>query len=139
MIAGDAAMLVDNLHWEGTNLAMISGKLAAETAIDAIEKEDYSEETLCAYSERLENSFIMKDLKAYRFLMEAAHDRRESFFGYYFKKINEFFESFTSVDSVPKRQKYWNFLKNFVIGRNILEIFKDIWGVLKILWGIIVP
>lgn len=139
MIAGDAAMLVDNLHWEGTNLAMISGKLAAETAIEALAKEDFTEETLCAYQEKLEDSFIMKDLRAYRFLMDAAHDRRESFFGYYFKKINEFFESFTSVDSVPKRQKYWNFLKNFIIGRNILEIFKDIWGFLRILWGIIVP
>ena len=35
MIVGDAAMLVNNLHWEGTNLAMISGKLAGETAVAA--------------------------------------------------------------------------------------------------------
>lgn len=139
MIAGDAAMLVDNLHWEGTNLAMISGKLAAETAIEALEKQDFTEESLCSYQEKLEDSFVMKDLRAYRYLMDAAHDRRESFFGYYFKKINEFFEAFTTVDSVPKRKKYWKFLKEFFIGRNILEIFKDIWGVLRILWGIIVP
>ncbi len=139
LIAGDAAMLVDNLHWEGTNLAMISGKLAAETAIEALEKDDFTEETLCIYQEKLDDSFIMKDLRTYRYLMDAAHDRRESFFGYYFKKINEFFESYTAVDSIPKRQKYWNFLKNFIMGRNILEIFKDIWGFLRILWGIIIP
>ncbi len=139
MIAGDAAMLVDNLHWEGTNLAMISGKLAAETAIEALAKEDFTEETLCAYQEKLEDSFVMKDLRTYRYLMDAAHDRRESFFGYYFKKINEFFEMFVSVDSIPKRQKYWNFLKKFFTGRNILEIFKDIWAFLRILWGISVP
>lgn len=35
MVAGDAAGLVNNVHFEGTNLAMISGKLAAQTALEA--------------------------------------------------------------------------------------------------------
>lgn len=137
MIAGDAGMLVNNLHWEGTNLAMISGKIAGETAILACQKEDFSEELLVRYQENLEDSFVLKDLKSYRYLMEAAHDRRSSFFEYYFLKINEFFEMFVSVDSIPKRQKYWNFIKNFFTGRNILELFKDAWAFLKLLWGMI--
>lgn len=41
MVVGDAAMLVNNLHWEGTNLAMISGKIAGETAIIALGKNDF--------------------------------------------------------------------------------------------------
>ena len=49
MITGDAAMLVNNVHWEGTNLAMFSGKYAAETAIEALEKNDFSENTLALY------------------------------------------------------------------------------------------
>lgn len=137
MIAGDAGMLVNNLHWEGTNLAMISGKLAGETAIFALQKEDFSEELLGRYQQKLEESFVLKDLKSYRYLMDVAHDRRASFFDYYFRKINEFFEMFVSVDSIPKRQKYWNFIKNFFTSRNILELFKDFWGFLKILWGMI--
>ena len=137
MIVGDAGMLVDNLHWEGTNLAMISGKLAGETAILSIQKEDYSEEVLIRYQEKLQDSFVLKDLKAYRNLMNAAHDRSKSYFDYYFRKINEFFEMFVSVDSIPKRQKYWNFFKNFFIQRNILEVFKDIWGFMRIFWGLI--
>ena len=137
LIAGDAAMLVNNLHWEGTNLAMISGKFAAETAVEAIKKDNASENYLSKYQEALENSFIMKDLKAYRNLMSAAHRRNKSFFGFYFKKINEFFEMFTTTDSIPKRTKYLRFMKEFLFERNITEIFKDIWGVLQILWGIL--
>jgi len=137
MIVGDAGMLVDNLHWEGTNLAMISGKLAGETAILAIQKEDYTEEILVRYQEKLEDSFVLKDLKAYRNLMDAAHDRSKSYFDYYFRKINEFFEMFVSVDSIPKRKKYWTFIKNFFAQRNVMEIFKDIWGFMRIFWGLI--
>ena len=137
MIVGDAGMLVDNLHWEGTNLAMISGKLAGETAILAIQKEDYTEEILVRYQEKLEDSFVLKDLKAYRNLMDVAHDRSKSYFDYYFRKINEFFEMFVSVDSIPKRKKYWTFFKNFFTQRNVMEIFKDIWGFMRIFWGLI--
>ena len=31
MVAGDAAAMVNALHWEGTNMAIIAGKLAGET------------------------------------------------------------------------------------------------------------
>lgn len=137
LIAGDAGMLVNNLHWEGTNLALVSGKLAGETAILALQKEDFSEELLGRYQERLEESFVLKDLKAYRYLMDVAHDRRGSFFKYYFEKINEFFEMFGAVDSIPKRLKYWRFIKKFFTGRNVLELFKDAWGFMRLLWGLI--
>ncbi len=36
LIAGDSAMLFNALHREGSNLAMASGKMAAETIIDAL-------------------------------------------------------------------------------------------------------
>lgn len=137
MIAGDAGMLVNNLHWEGTNLALISGKCAGETALIALAKEDFSEETLAKYQDNLEDSFVLQDLKTYRNLMDSAHERNKSYFDYYFRKVNEFFEMFTSVDSVPKRVKYWRFIKKFFTERNIMELFKDAWSGLKILWGII--
>jgi len=137
MVTGDAGMLVNNLHWEGTNLAMISGKLAAETAILAIQKEDYSEDILKKYQEKLENSFVLKDLKTYRYLMEEAHKRKTAYFDYYFKKINGFFEMYTSVDSIPKREKYFKFVKDFFKGRGVVEPLKDLKGILKILWGVL--
>lgn len=138
MIAGDAAMLVNNMHWEGTNLAMISGKLAGETAIVALSKEDFSKNSLNRYAEELEKSFVIKDLKTYRKLMEIAHDRKESLLKYYLKKVNSFFEMFTSVNSVPKRTLYWNYIKNFFKDRSLKELFKDAWAVIKLLWSILI-
>lgn len=138
MVVGDAAMLVNNLHWEGTNLAMISGKLAGETAVVALSKGDFSENSLNRYTEALKKSFVMKDLKTYRDLMEVIHTRKESFLKYYLLKFNAFFEMFTSVNSVPKRTLYWNFIKDFIKGRSIKELFKDGFSVIKLLWSIFI-
>ena len=137
MVCGDAAMFVNNLHWEGTNLAMISGKLAGETAIIALGKRDYSEHALAYYQEHLENSFIMKDLNTYKDLMSGISMRAEHFLGYYPKKINEFFEMFEAVDSIPKKEKYHKFIKSIFTDRKISELFKDAWTAIKLLWGIL--
>ena len=137
LIVGDAGMLVNNLHWEGTNLAMISGKLAAETIIKAIDCGDFSRKTLKEYEQSLKKSFILKDLKTYKDLMDVAHARQKAFFSYYFKKINAFFEMFTSVDSVPKREKYHKFIKSFFKDRKVSDLFKDAWAAVKLLWGIL--
>ncbi|MBP3820029.1 FAD-dependent oxidoreductase [bacterium] len=138
MIVGDAGMLVNNLHWEGTNLAMISGKLAGETAIDALNKGDYSRKMLSNYENALSDSFIMKDLRTYKDLMDVAHQRQKAFLSYYLKKVNSFFEMFTSVNSVPKKENYHNFIKSILKDRKISELFKDIWAVIRLLWSILV-
>ena len=138
MIIGDAAMLVNNLHWEGTNLAMISGKLCAETIIEAFNKKNFSKKTLSLYEKKLKQSFIMKDLKTYKDLMSIAHQRKKAFMGYYLKKINSFFEMFTSVNSVPKKEGYHKFIKSIFTDRKLSELFKDIWALLKLVWSILV-
>lgn len=137
LVIGDSAMLVNNLHWEGTNLAMISGKLAGETAIEALNKDDFSPNTLALYQKKLENSFIIKDLKSYKDLMEIVHHRAGSFLGYYPHKITEFFKMFTSVDSVPKRTKYHLFIKSIFTDRSISELFKDAFAFIKMVLGVL--
>lgn len=137
LVIGDSAMLVNNMHWEGTNLAMISGKLAGETAVIAIDKKDFSENILSLYQKKLENSFVIKDLKSYKNLMEIVHGRAESYLGYYPNKISDFFKMFTSVDSIPKRDKYREFIKSIFKDRSISELFKDAWGMFRILFGVL--
>lgn len=137
MIAGDAAMLVNNLHWEGTNLAMMSGKYAGETALEALLAEDYTSEILSNYQKRLEQSFVLKDMKTYKDLMDIMHSRCASFLGYFPEKINEFFNMFTSVDSVPKKDKYRAFIGSVFKDRNPFELFKDGGNLLKLLWSIL--
>lgn len=138
MIVGDAGMLVNNLHWEGTNLAMISGKLAAETALEAFEKKDFSKKTLSAYTKKLKECFIMKDMKTYKELMDVAHSRKTAFLSYYLKKINAFFEMFTGTDSVPKKEHYHKFIKSIFTDRKISELFKDGIAIIKLLWSILI-
>ncbi len=138
MICGDAAMFVNNMHWEGTNLAMISGKLAGETAVVALGKQDFSETELSHYTEKLENTFIINDLKTYKDLMSGISERKKEFLGYYPKKINEFFKMFSTTESIPKREKYHKFIKSIFTDRKLSDLFKDFWAVIKLLWSILV-
>lgn len=137
MVVGDAAMLVNNMHWEGTNLAMVSGKLAGETALEAINKDDYSKNTLKQYKQKLDKSFVMKDLKTYKDLMTIAGKKSDSFMGYYLKSINSFFEMFTTVDSIPKKEKYHEFIKKFFKDRKISGILDDFYNGIKLIWSIL--
>jgi len=137
LVVGDSAMLVNNIHWEGTNLAMISGKLAGETAIIALDKNDFSANTLALYQKKLEKSFIIKDLKTYKNVMDIVHDRAKSFLGYYPNKIADFFHMFTAVDSIPKREKYHRFIASIFTDRSISELVKDGFAFLKIVLGVL--
>ena len=54
------------------------------------------------------------------------------------KLINSFFEMFTSVDSIPKREKYRKFIKSFFTDRKFSELFKDGLTAIKLLWSILI-
>jgi electron transfer flavoprotein-quinone oxidoreductase len=66
LIAGDSGMLFNALHREGSNMAMTSGRFAAETMIEALDRGDFSKDGLSGYRERLKGSYIMSDMKKYR-------------------------------------------------------------------------
>ena len=68
LVAGDAAALVMNLGFtiRGMDLCIESGRLAAETVIEAKEKGDFSKATLAAYEQKMNDSFVMRDLKHFR-------------------------------------------------------------------------
>ena len=61
LVTGDAAVMVSGRH--GTDLAMLTGKLAAETVIQAKAKGDFSEKTLAIYFHKLSNTYFMQDIK----------------------------------------------------------------------------
>jgi len=68
MLAGDAAGLcyTNGINLEGINLAMTSGALAADTAIEALDANDFSARRLARYKKRLDRSFVIKDMKTFR-------------------------------------------------------------------------
>ncbi len=137
LIIGDAAMLVNNIHWEGTNLALMSGKYAAEVAIEAIDNKDFSANQLSLYQEKLERSFVMRDLKSYKDTIDIIHANSESFLGYYPQKICEFFETFTKVDSTPKSVAFRRYIKHFLKDRKLSCLFKDAIDFIKLAIGVL--
>lgn len=125
LVIGDAAMLVNNVHWEGTNLAMYSGKFAAETAIEALNSNDFSSKTLSKYEKLIKNSFIWKDLKSYKNAIPIIKQRKEFFLKYFPQKACEFLKIFNEVNTVPKKIKFRKFIFNIFKDRNILKLLKD--------------
>ncbi len=62
LVAGDAASMVDVKKLKGVHLAMKSGALAGETAFEAVLAKDFSEAKLASYDEKIQNSFVKKEL-----------------------------------------------------------------------------
>lgn len=137
MVVGDAAMLVNNVHWEGTNLAMMSGILAAETAIEALNKNDFSEKMLSLYEKKFKETSFYKDMRTYKDTVKIVHDNTYSFLWFYPQKINEFFEMFTESGYVPRRAQYKRFIKNFIKKRNLKGLIKDVINFTRLFFGVL--
>lgn len=125
MMVGDAAMLVNSVHREGSNLAMTSGRLAAETALElAAAGKAMTARNLAAYRARLEDSFVLKDLKKYQRLPQV-FDRNHQFFTDYPDLLNGAAHTLLTVDGVDKKTKEKQVRKNFVTRRSPLGLVGD--------------
>jgi len=128
LVCGDAAMLVNGIHREGSNMAMISGKLAAETIIRAREYKEYSLRTLSYYKQLLSESFVFSDLKKYKDTMSYMEHNRQ-FMNIYPEIISDAMNEMITVDGVTKRQKEWKILFNTLSKRNPFGLLKDAFGI----------
>jgi electron-transferring-flavoprotein dehydrogenase len=71
LIVGDSAGFVVLPALKGAHLAMKSGMLAAETAVDAFSKDDFSEKILKIYEEKVYSSSIYKEMYPVRNFRQA--------------------------------------------------------------------
>jgi electron transfer flavoprotein-quinone oxidoreductase len=131
MVAGDAAGMVDALHREGTNLAMTAGRMAAETAVAAHEQKNFTAGFLKEYRRKLEDSFVLKDLKQYRRMTDFL-DSTPHFMKTYVDYLNEAAGRYFGAHGVPKRD-----MENQIMGmlfqrRSFFGVAKDM---LKLLQG----
>ncbi len=62
MVCGDTASMVDVQKLKGIHLAMKSGMLAAETAMDALAKSDFTANTLASFETKIQESFVKTEL-----------------------------------------------------------------------------
>lgn len=124
LVVGDAGMLVNGLHQEGSNLAMASGKMAAETIIEAHKSGNFSAAALSTYKKKLDESYIIKDLKKYRNSYAFLEGNRH-LLTVYPQIINESATEFFLVDGVPKREKQKKIIFGALKKRNPLGMIKD--------------
>jgi electron transfer flavoprotein-quinone oxidoreductase len=124
LVVGDAAMLVNAVNWEGTNLAMTSGIIAGETVIEAKKKNDFSSRTLKKYREKLEESFVLKDLKKYRGIPEFFSSNPD-FFTVYPEALNELFYMWHVVDDEFKGDRIKRMKATLFKRRSRISLIRD--------------
>ena len=105
--------------------------------IKALEKDDFTENSLGLYQKMLEDSFVIKDLKTYKDVMPFIEKNSKIFLGFYPQKINQFFNMFTTVDSIPKKENYREFIARTIRERNLLKIACDAVKLAKLAGGVI--
>ncbi len=110
LVCGDAALFVNSMHGEGSNLAMKSGALAAETVIEAKKRGDFSKATLSLYGKKLQGSFVMQDLKKYRKMPQLLHNGKK-FFTRYPQLASEIAYELMRVDGQVKSIKEKKIIK----------------------------
>lgn len=132
LVAGDAAQMVNGLHREGSNMAMISGKIAAETAIAASSKGDFSERELSSYQRNLENTFIIKDLKKYKNSSEY-FDHNPELFALYPELVSDAMHTFFKVDGTSKKDVQKKMIKDALKKRPMMSVAKDVYNFWRVL------
>lgn len=104
LLAGDAAGLcyTNGINQEGMNLAIASGFLAAETVLDAFNAGDFSARQLSRYRDRLEESFVLKDMKTFESAVDLMHEDR--LFSVYPTIVGKILENVYRSDGQPRKK-----------------------------------
>lgn len=132
VVIGDAAQLVNAIHREGSNMAMASGKMAAEAIIEAKSNDDFSEKGLASYRTNIFNSFIGKDLKKYKDLTHT-FESHPQYFNEYIPLMNRAMSQFFTVDGTPKREKQAMIMQSFTAGRGKFGVVQDLYRAWKVM------
>ncbi|MBX6351242.1 MAG: FAD-dependent oxidoreductase, partial [Clostridia bacterium] len=125
VVVGDAAGFLNAVNREGSNMAMISGRLAGLAVVEAKERGDFSRRGLAGYRRRLEESFILKDLHHLRHAVPflAANPQ---ILGEYPALASELAREFFTVDGTPKAEKLRKFLSIVRRRRPIWRVGADL-------------
>jgi electron transfer flavoprotein-quinone oxidoreductase len=129
VVVGDAAQLVNPVNREGGNLAMLSGKLAAQAIVEAKERDDFSAMSLSRYRELLDDSVVMKDLHKIRNITDFAHARPHVLRDYP-QLLAAMAEEYLRVDGVPKEVKQKKIL-SMIRGLSKRRFVDDLVGAMR--------
>ena len=89
LIIGDSGGFLDSQRLKGIHMAIKSGMLAAETIFEALKAEDYSTKTLGVFQQKVEQSYIKKELwKVRNFHQSFQHGMLRGFVNAGFQQIS---------------------------------------------------
>jgi len=132
LVAGDAAQLVNAIHREGSNMAMTSGRIAAETVLLAKAAGDFSERTLGHYREKLMAGFVGQDLKKYK---DSTHhfDKFPQYFEQYIPMMSRAASQMFTVDGKSKWEKQKQIWRDLGTAKQKLKIARDLYRAWKVI------
>ena len=131
MIVGDSGGFVNSAHREGSNLAMTTGRLAAETVIKAkAAGRDCDANSLAPYKTALDGSFVMKDMHKYRDMPGVLH-KNPQFFTTYPDMVARAARSMITVDGVDKKTKEREIFSHFRQARSVSGLVGDAYKLWK--------
>ncbi|MCJ2185645.1 FAD-dependent oxidoreductase [Novosphingobium beihaiensis] len=132
IVVGDAGQFVNAVHREGSNLAMTTGRIAAETVVSLTRKrEEMTAANLAEYEKRLGQTFVMKDLKKYKGIPDLLHKNKGNFFGTYPKLISQAMQTWFRVDGIDKVSKEKAIFRNFRETRTLWGMMGDAFRVVR--------
>jgi electron transfer flavoprotein-quinone oxidoreductase len=127
LVVGDSAMLANPVTGEGADLAVLSGRLAGEVAIQAHMKGDYTSRTLVQYQRLLSDSFAVKDMKKQSGLLDYIEENPE-IMGAYPEVINAALGIWFKVDGTTRAEKLKRIRSFATSKRKITRIMKDVYA-----------
>ena len=134
MVAGDAAAMVNALHWEGTNMAMVAGRIAGETAVLAHSRGDFTTATLSEYSKRLKKEFLLKDLRQYRGFSKFL-ETHPQFMDVYPSFMNDAMGLWFSAFGKPKKQLFKEIFQSLTKRRSVFRAAGDMVSMARAVMG----
>ena len=117
MLIGDTGGFVSPISGEGIQTAVVSGKVAAETAIEALQEEDYSKTMLKKYKTNLEIKNIIRNFKLKRSMINFFYENSG-------KNLNKMF-SLSETDSEFREQVVNMFAYGEVPSKEFLAKIND--------------
>ncbi|HXX67353.1 MAG TPA: FAD-dependent oxidoreductase [Polyangiaceae bacterium] len=125
LVVGDSGHFVNGIHREGSNLAMTTGRIAAETVVDLHKRgASCSAVNLAEYKRRLDATYVMKDLKKYKDLPAFMH-RNRHMVDLYPRLMSQASQTWFRVDGTDKLTKENEIVASFRKGRKITGLLGD--------------
>lgn len=136
LVCGSAAGFVGGTFYhEGSSMALLSGRLAAETILDARRQGNYTARVLKSYVQRLKRSPVLKDLRAQRRLSAWCHESPRFFKEYPDLAVEMLRDYFTMSDNKSKAEIHRGIARKLRARVGYLRGLRDFWRFRKVMFG----